>query len=92
MYKKKTSYKTAAKSLGVPVKALKSKAKGTNKSATGSENLLGIRGPVITKSQERGLVSYPHEMGTRMYGLTINDMLYQAFQLAKQNGLELPFS
>lgn len=85
-------YKTAARKYEVPVMALKRRAKGINKSATGSEKILGSRRPVFTKEQEKELVAHLHDMETRMFGLTVKDVMDLAFQLAEKNHIKHPFS
>ncbi|XP_052741851.1 uncharacterized protein LOC128198807 [Bicyclus anynana] len=85
-------YKTASREFKVPVMALKRRAKGKNKIAVGSVKKLGGKKTVFNLEQEQELVDYIKDMESRMYGLTTQDVLTLAFQLAERNNLPHPFS
>ncbi|KAF5284815.1 hypothetical protein FQA39_LY04540 [Lamprigera yunnana] len=89
---KGTPYKKAARALRIQVIALKIRPKCTNKSDTGCEKVLSSRQPLFTIDQERDLVAQLYQMETRMYELTIKDVLGLTFELAEQSGLEDSFS
>lgn len=76
---KRTSYKIAARTHVVFIMTV-------NKIASGSEKLLCSGRPIFTKNQE--IVAHFYEMATRMYRLTMKDVLGLAFELAEWNRLE----
>lgn len=85
-------YKTASREFMVPVMALKRRAKGKNLIAVGSAKKLGSKQTVFNLEQEKELVDYIQDMESRMYGLTTQDVLTLAYQLAERNNLSHPFS
>lgn len=85
-------FKTASKQFSVPVMTLKRRAKGKNKFAVDAVKALGSKKTVFTPEQERELVEHIKDMESRMYGLTKQDVLSLAYQLAEKNKIPHPFS
>ncbi|KAK9889126.1 hypothetical protein WA026_004394 [Henosepilachna vigintioctopunctata] len=83
-------YKTTSREFQVPVIALKRRAKGKTKIPIGSTKKYGIKQTVFNLEQER--VDYIKDMEPKMYGLTTQDVLTLAYQLAERNNLTHPFS
>lgn len=84
-------YKTASKQFSVPVMTLKRRVKGKNKVAVDAIKYLGGKKTVFTADQEIDLVNHIKDMETRMYGLTRQDVLSLAYQLAVKNNIPHPF-
>ncbi|XP_060804467.1 tigger transposable element-derived protein 6-like [Amyelois transitella] len=90
--KKGMPYKTASKQFSVPVMSLKRRAKGKNKVAVGAVKTLGSKQTVFSPDQEKELIQHITDMESRMYGLTKQDVLSLAYQLATKNNIKHPFS
>lgn len=85
-------YKTASRQFSVPLMSLKRRSTGKNKYAVDAVKVLGSLKPVFTPEQERELVSHIKDMESRMYGLTKQDVLSLAYQLAVKNNISHRFS
>ena len=84
-------FRTASKQFGVPIMSLKRRTKGKNKVAVGAIKYLGGKKTVFTAGQEIELVQHIKDMETRMYGLTRQDVVSLAYQLAVKNNIAHPF-
>ncbi|XP_026688144.1 uncharacterized protein LOC103521868 [Diaphorina citri] len=86
------SLRTAANTHNVPKTTLERKLKKEGDPQTAAHKSLGRFKPVFSDDQEMMLKNYILQMESRLFGLTILDLRSLAYQFAKMNGIQHPFS
>lgn len=77
------AFKTAATSFNVPRTTLRRRVGNKNLRATGNKKSLGRFQTVFTAEQEQELVDHILKMEVRLYGVTVKDLQYFAYQMAE---------
>ncbi|XP_058826901.1 uncharacterized protein LOC131686905 [Topomyia yanbarensis] len=81
------SIKCAAKSFGIPRITLLDHVRGKV-----TKSKLGPKETVFTADQENELIHHMHDLESRFYGITKDDIRQLAFELAERNGIQHPLN